>query len=736
MDPAVRKAPAVKSLAHPHPSPSVTSRRTLVTAVTSALVASLVSAAPGALADPLDPADLAGDDHGHDHQSLGDYGDTFAEGTHYLEAVQRPADPFVVGPEDGASAGPVLAADEPLAWVGSPPDPADIPAEWLVERPAEEITPSTPEELMSADTGYLAQFGTDADTSAVPAPPTKSLPGTLDAASPWQYTYACDPNNKPGMLAFAALVSSHYNRPYYSTSRTCLAGDNSQHYEGRAFDWAMNVYDPADKAIGDSVAQWLSANNGEMARRFGVMSIIWNRKSWYMYDPGSWKDYTGPSPHTDHLHISFTWDGAMKRTSWWTGTPVTTIDHGTCRVYSGQYAPRYTARRTSPCPTNLPNPPYSPYPVVLPNAVNNYVKIAQQHLGFTGGDVDGSFGPITLAALLEYQGDYSVPVTGVLDNATWAKMLQVGIPDDPPASPPKTPVSRVAGANRYATAAKLSSTYPTGRVAYVTTGKDFPDALAASARAGATNNPVLLTPKTALPKETKTELTRLKPSSIVVVGGSEAISGSVVNQLKGYTAGSVTRISGENRYATAGALARKFGSNVPVVYVATGDTYPDAMGGSARAAFNNGPVLLTRQDSVPSETVSAMQAIRPQRVVVLGGAEAVSDPVANQLKNLTVTKNLQRVYGSDRYETAAELAAYYPTGLDVVYVSTGRDYPDALSGSARAGVTEGPMLLTRTDSLPDATRAVLNDLKPGAIVVVGGKSAVSQKVLDQLAGTG
>lgn len=118
------------------------------------------------------------------------------------------------------------------------------------------------------------------------------------------------------MITFAELVSNHYDRPGYYTSRSCIEDGTSQHYEGRAFDWGMMANDPDDKAIGDAVAQWITADNGAIARRIGIQSVIWNRKSWYLYNPGSWQNYTGPSPHTDHLHISFTWDGAMKDTSW------------------------------------------------------------------------------------------------------------------------------------------------------------------------------------------------------------------------------------------------------------------------------------------------------------------------------------------------------------------------------------------------------------------------------------
>lgn len=710
----------------PHrPHPSV--RHALVAATTAL---ALICAMPAASADPIDPQDLAGGQQGHDHaEPLGLLGD------HFAEALVVPEDPFVL--EQDAARGPLAPATEPLAWVGTPPDLDEMPAEWLKETPAEVIEPATTEELMSADSGYLAQYqesdgSVDASsgpaTAELPDPPTKWLPDTLDAASGWQYSYSCDPNNKPGTVAFGELVSSHYDRPTFYTSRACIAGDNSQHYDGRAVDWPMDVYNADDKAIGDAVAQWLTANDGEMARRFGVMSVIWNKRSWYITAPDRWFDYTGPSPHTDHLHISFSWDGAMKRTSWWTGSPVSTIDQGTCRVYSGQYAPRYTGRRTSDCPTNLPLPPDSPYPVVLPNAVNSYVTIAQEYLGFTGSDVDGSFGPMTLTALLDYQRAYAAPVTGVLDNASWATMIANEQPEDP--TPPSDDVIRISGANRYATAAALASDAPTGGYLFVTTGANYPDALSASARAGSMGAPVLLTKRGEIPAETKEQLQRIKPWRIFVVGGTGVISPEVRTALRSYTGtGGTQRLSGTDRFETAAAVARQFGTSVPVVYVATGGDYPDAMTGAARAAHNDGPMLLTKPTSVPAATAAAMDDINPQRVVVIGGQSAVSDSVAQQLAGMTTTGSVQRVAGANRYETAANLAAYYPTGLDVVYVATGSNYPDALAGSARAGSQGGPMLLTTRWSLPEETEAALQRLRPQRIVVVGGTDAVSDTVL-------
>ncbi|MCK0113505.1 cell wall-binding repeat-containing protein [Ornithinimicrobium sp. F0845] len=689
-------------------------------------------------------------DHGHDDAALDllqGLGDPFAEG------LVVPADPFVV-PDDAAERGVAQTMPEsPMDWVGLPPDPADLPAEWLTEQPAVDIEPSTTEELMAAEDGYVgggfAAAGGGAELadhtmSSVPAPPTKDLPATLDAAPPWQYSYSCDPNNKPGMVAFANLVSAHYDRPTWYGSRSCK-WDSSQHYEGRAMDWQMNAYDPEDKAIGDAVAQWLSANNGEMARRFGVQSIIWNRQSWYLYKPGAWYPYYGASPHTDHVHISFSWDGAMGRTSWWDGTPVTAHDYGTCRVYAGQFAPRYQGFNGTPCPTGLPAAPYAPYPVILPGANNNDVAQAQRYLGFTGSDVDGSFGPLTLQALLNYQSANALPWTGVLDKATWAYMIAAGIPSDPvppvppdppaPPDPPEDPepdpgtgVSRIAGPNRYATAAQVADTFPAGSPVFVTVGQDYPDALAAAARAGSLGGPVLLTRANQLPVETASAIQQLEPSSVTIVGGKGAISTAVYNQVDQITTAPVTRVGGSDRYETARHLAGKFGTSVDVVYVATGTNYPDALAGAARAGYNDGPVLLVRPDEVPSATVRAMNYINPYRVVVLGGDNAISTSVATQLRDMTRSGNLQRVAGPDRYATAAELASYYPQGVDTVVIATGQEFPDALSGAAHAGDVHGPVLLVTQNGVNQNTRDALARLDPQEILIVGGTSVIPDAV--------
>ncbi len=121
------------------------------------------------------------------------------------------------------------------------------------------------------------------------------------------------------------------------------------------------------------------------------------------------------------------------------------------------------------------------------------------------------------------------------------------------------PGDRLAGADRYATAAAISkATFAPGvELVYVATGANFPDALAGAAAAGKTGSPVLLVGANAIPSATATELSRLKPGRIVVLGASGVVFDSVVAALKGYTTGTVTRLAGLDRFATSAAISAR-----------------------------------------------------------------------------------------------------------------------------------------------------------------------------------
>lgn len=197
-------------------------------------------------------------------------------------------------------------------------------------------------------------------------------------------------------------------------------------------------------------------------------------------------------------------------------------------------------------------------------------------------------------------------------------------------------VQRIAGANRYETAASISaSTFDPGvPAAYIATGTNFPDALAGVPATGVVNGPVLLVAPTSVPDATAAELTRLKPGRIVILGASGVISDGVATQLDRYTVGSVSRLAGSDRYATAVAISSSSFSSSDVVFVATGVTFPDALGGGPVAGIQGGPLLLVPGSSVPSSVAAELKRLDPQRVVILGGTSVVSPGVADQIESL------------------------------------------------------------------------------------------------------
>ena len=89
----------------------------------------------------------------------------------------------------------------------------------------------------------------------------------------------------------------------------------------------------------------------------------------------------------------------------------------------------------------------------------------------------------------------------------------------------------------------------------------------------------------------------------------------------------VERISGANRYATAAATALRFYQGASVVYLANGESFPDALTAAGIPDREQGPVLLTAHDALPEETRAALEALAPRHLRVLGGAGAVSDAV-------------------------------------------------------------------------------------------------------------
>jgi putative cell wall-binding protein len=192
---------------------------------------------------------------------------------------------------------------------------------------------------------------------------------------------------------------------------------------------------------------------------------------------------------------------------------------------------------------------------------------------------------------------------------------------------------------------------------------------------------------------------------------------------------SVTRLAGADRYSTAVAISQaSFAPNVPVAFIATGASFPDALAGAAVAGRDGGPILLVTRDAIPTVVKAELARLKPAKIVVLGGTGVVSSAVQVELDAYT-TGPVTRLAGANRYATAVAISqASFSPGIETVFIATGTSFPDALAGAAVAGALGSPILLVTPTSLPSVVAAELARLNPTEIVILGGPGAVSDSV--------
>ena len=299
-------------------------------------------------------------------------------------------------------------------------------------------------------------------------------------------------------------------------------------------------------------------------------------------------------------------------------------------------------------------------------------------------------------------------------------------------------LERLEGTNRYKTACEIwNSSMTTADTAIIVTGENFPDALSASALAGAVNGPLLLVQKNAIPAEVTTLLSEFGVIDCIIVGGDTVVSKAVEDTLRAsYT---VQRIAGGDRYATAAKVAveveSRMGNAFPdAVFVATGASFPDALAASPIAYATGMPILLTRTTALPPDTVKAIEDVGATEAIVVGSDKVVATTVYNQLGTTGSIASRDRWFGANRYETARAVAneavavglgAWQYTGI-----ATGQNFPDALAGGAAAGAAGGVLLLTDPVVLSPAAKAAIeaNRAKIFGIHIFGSDKAVSTPV--------
>ncbi len=154
--------------------------------------------------------------------------------------------------------------------------------------------------------------------------------------APYRPQSKCSPKAKSGTVQLAAWLQRKYKGTgSLGISRACGHGGVSEHKEGRAFDWAVNVTSARDRRYAADFLKTVFAtdkqgNVAAKARRMGIMYLIWND---HIYSSGNQfekRPYLSSSckrkkikkcpatlRHRNHIHISLSRAGGRGDTSWY-----------------------------------------------------------------------------------------------------------------------------------------------------------------------------------------------------------------------------------------------------------------------------------------------------------------------------------------------------------------------------------------------------------------------------------
>jgi len=195
-------------------------------------------------------------------------------------------------------------------------------------------------------------------------------------------------------------------------------------------------------------------------------------------------------------------------------------------------------------------------------------------------------------------------------------------------------VQRIAGADRFETSRLVAANaFGTGATtAYVATGYNFPDALAAGPAAAKANGPTVLVDgrAAALDQATRSLLDTLNVTTVKIAGGDQAVSAGIANSLRTVPGvATVQRFGGADRYLTAALINQNAFTTSAAMYLATGMNFPDALVGSAYAGWKDAPLYLSAPGCLAVPASDGLDRHESTNLTLFGGTTVLSTNVAN-----------------------------------------------------------------------------------------------------------
>jgi subtilisin family serine protease len=313
----------------------------------------------------------------------------------------------------------------------------------------------------------------------------------------------------------------------------------------------------------------------------------------------------------------------------------------------------------------------------------------------------------------------------------------------------------LGGADRYETAVKIAGkAFPSGASSVlIATGDNYPDALGASALAGAYRAPILLVPtKGPVPKAVTDEIKTLGCRRVIILGGTGAVTNASVIAVAAALVAThprPVRLGGADRYATALLVARAtkaaIGSSAWArqAFVVTGTSFADALTVAPIAYRAGVPVLLaptTKTGWAALDTALGASDLDVGQILIVGAEDRVPASAEDNLAALpgvTYIGRLGAPVGLASSLLVGNLAREYGMSFDHVAFASSVKFPDGLTGGPLQGEQGSFILLVPGTSLPDTARWELatHHKEISEVDFLGGTGVMTPALRGQVAST-
>lgn len=325
-------------------------------------------------------------------------------------------------------------------------------------------------------------------------------------------------------------------------------------------------------------------------------------------------------------------------------------------------------------------------------------------------------------------------------------------------------VQRIYGADRYQTATavadqvavKFGIDYSQGQkfqAVVLASGNNWPDAICGTPLAKKENAPILLldaNPNTAGSQITFNYIKQHVSTGgkVFILGGTGVMPYSFTQYLigMGFSASNIEQIGGADRDETSLMISKMITTNpkLSTIYMVSDQNFYDAITVASSAAddgnVNSASILLVSPNgfTVPGEE----SYVDAQPYVASEG------DISKYAVNFYPRLKQSFAWGGTGEYSNAENFYHNNSGFVTMFLATGENYPDALTGALLASFNQNgfPIILTQQNSLPAESAVTINantyfskvqhwgssiPITPN-LIVLGGPGAVSDNVVNQV----